>query len=112
MLKKAGEKNNVFVLAPRPAGPASDPYTACWNEIYQHRDAHWAEWLSKANSTCKTQLRCITCPESGIGLFVMFEIKPTSIKCKEIKVEHAFVKFDFKENVYDTQEVYQYIQKM
>ena len=113
VLQRASKKNNVFVLDPKPVGPDVDPFKPCWDEINQYRDSHWAEWLAVANSTCKTQLHCITCPESGGGLFVMFEVKPTSIKC--VKMEealHQMVQFDFGQNVYDTPEVYEFIQKM
>ena len=113
MLRKAARKNNVFVLDTKPVGPVADPFKPCWDEINQYRDAHWAGWLAEANTTCKTQLHCITCPESGGGLFVMFEVKPTSIKCvKMVEALHQMVAFDFGQNVYDTPEVYEYIQKM
>lgn len=112
LLKKAARKNNVFVLAPEPVGPVTDPFQACWDEIYSYRDAHWDSWLAQANASCQVLHPCITCPEAGIGLFVTFIVKPTSIKCVEAKLELAMVKFDFGENVYDTPEVYEYIQKM
>ncbi len=112
LLKRAARKNNVFVLNPDPVGPDTDPFRECNIEINQRRDALWAGWLAQANATCQTQLQCITCPESGGGLWVTFEIKPTSIKCRDIKYEHALVQFNFSGNDYDNKEVYEYIQKM
>lgn len=112
LLKKAARKNNIYTLNPDPVGPVTDPFKPCWDEIYAYRDANWDSWLAQANASCQTLHPCVTCPESGGGLFVMFIVKPTSIKCIEAATMHyELAKFKYGEEEYDSPEVYEFIQK-
>ncbi|MNK09094.1 hypothetical protein D3C87_270440 [compost metagenome] len=98
-LKKVSSSNNVFVPVLDDVTPVN-PGEACWAEVTAYAAAHMAEWQQMANQTCTTVLRCITCPNAGGGLFVMYAIAPNSINCTvlELEMQHNFVKFNFNDN--------------
>ncbi len=98
MLKKISSSNNVFV--PVDDVKPVDPSEGCWAEITAYASAHMAEWQQLANQTCTTVLRCLTCPNAGGGLYVMYAIEPNSINCTvlEFEMQHALVKFNFNDN--------------
>lgn len=106
LLKKVSAKNNVFVPVDDDVKPV-DPSEACWSEITTYASAHMAEWQQLANQTCTTVLRCLTCPNAGGGLFVMYAIEPNSIGCTvlEFEMQHALVKFNFNDNELDSEAV-------
>lgn len=105
-LKKISVHNNVFAPV---VGPVTPPVDLCWEEINSFYNAHFEQWLQIANQTCQNVMVCLTCPKAGGGLFVMYDIAPTSPKCLTATAQLAFEKFDFSENDYDTDAVAQYI---
>lgn len=118
-LKKASKSNNVFVPVRGPVvdpvGPVDpvDPMALCWAEIDNYYDAHYEEWLNVANQHCQPVGVCLTCPNAGVGLFVMYQIKPTARKCFPLVAASWAEKqklFDFDENQYDSDQVAHYIQ--
>ena len=44
-------------------------------------------------------IRCITCPNAGGGLFVMYAIEPNSVKCNVLEFETMYnlVNFNYGE---------------
>lgn len=107
-VSRLAKTNNVFgVITKDPVTPY-DPSEECWSEITNYKDAHIEEWLQIANSTCKPYMTCITCPQSNFGLFVLYVIKPTSIKCVE-SASAVMTRFNFDRTQYDTREVSDYI---
>lgn len=99
MIKKVANKNNVFIPVNDDVKPV-DPSEACWSEITAYAAAHRNEWQALANQTCTTVIRCITCPNAGGGLFVMYAIEPNSINCAAIDFEtaYALAKFNFNDS--------------
>ncbi|SFG65626.1 hypothetical protein [Pedobacter insulae] len=93
-LKKDATKANLFIPDTGTTGPVDpvDPSALCWDEINSYYDAHIAGWLAIANQTCKPYLVCITCPNAGGGLYVMYMIKPTSFRCATIEPVSASYK--------------------
>src|SRR5690625_3705519 len=82
-LERIARKNNIFSPKDPVVGPGdpSSPDEECWTEINNYYEAHYGEWLELANLHCTDVYRCLTCPKAGIGLFVMYVIHPTSLKC-------------------------------
>lgn len=105
-LKKASAKNNVFVPV---VGPVKPPVDLCWEEIQDYYDAHVQEWLQIANANCQPYGVCLTCPNAGGGLFVLYEIKPTAAKCLALDAQFELAMFDFSENDFDTEAVGNFI---
>lgn len=103
-LKKAAIQNNVFVPVVGPVEPI-DPTKACWDEIRNYYNAHLPQWQQQANQTCKDVYICLTCPNSGGGLFVLYVIKPNSPKCNILEAQYNFSKFNFSDRDYDSDEV-------
>ncbi|WP_199141030.1 hypothetical protein [Pedobacter sp. ASV12] len=80
-LKKIAKTNNLFIpIVGEGSGP-SNPMLPCNQEIDAYVNAHQAEWQQQANQTCTTVMVCVTCPNAGGGLYVMYIIKPTSPRC-------------------------------
>jgi len=100
MIKKVANKNNVFIPIGDDDVEPVDPSEACWDEINAYAAARRNEWQALANQTCTTVIRCITCPNAGGGLFVMYAIAPNSIKCAVLDFESAYslAKFNFNDN--------------
>lgn len=98
LIKKVSTKNNVFVPVLDDIKPV-DPTTAYWTEIRTYAAERMAEWQALANQTCTTVIRCITCPNSGGGLFVMYAIEPNSPKCNVLEFETMYnlVNFNYRE---------------
>jgi hypothetical protein len=114
LLKKAAEKNNLFIPVTGTTGPVDpvDPSELCWDEINSYYSEHIDGWLSIANQTCKPYTVCITCPNAGGGLYVMYVIKPTSPKCnisEATAVLYNFSKFNFTVGDYESDAVASYI---
>ncbi|TZF84703.1 hypothetical protein FW774_06890 [Pedobacter sp. BS3] len=113
-LKKAASKNNLFVPVTGTVGPVDpvNPSELCWDEIHNYYSAHIDSWLSIANQTCKPLPVCITCPNAGGGLYVLYIIKPTSPRCnisEATAVLYNFSKFNFTANQYESESVSSYI---
>lgn len=83
-LKKVAKRNNVFIPivgeGTGPVGPV-DPTSLCRDEINAYVSAHMASWQQTANQTCRNVMVCLTCPNAGGGLYIMYVIKPTNPKC-------------------------------
>ncbi|HRO83696.1 MAG TPA: hypothetical protein PK110_02625 [Niabella sp.] len=111
MVRKASQSNNIFL----PVGPVTpaDPFKGCWKEIKDYYNAHYSTWLAQANATCRDVLVCLTCPNAGGGLYVLYVIKPTSIKCKEALAAWESIKeFNIRKANYDSPEVADFIRKL
>ncbi|RKD14443.1 hypothetical protein BCY91_08190 [Pelobium manganitolerans] len=54
---------------------------------------------------------CLTCPNAGGGLYVLYAIKPNSIKCAEVAYAEmpAFKLFTYGKTQYDSEAVSAYI---
>lgn len=111
-LKKASEKNNLFrpVVGTGTTGPVDpvDPINFCWDEINAYYNEHIQSWQAIANETCKPYVTCITCPNAGGGLYVMYAIKPNGKNCmiyEQAAVMYNFTPFNFTINQYDTEAV-------
>ncbi len=112
-LKKASEKNNLFlpVIGTGTTGPVDpvNPKDFCWDEINAYYAEHIQMWQAIANETCKPYVTCITCPNSGGGLYVMYSIKPNSKNCmiyeQAAAVMYNFTPFNIPSNQYDTEAV-------
>ena len=112
IIKKVSTKNNVFVPVLDDVKPV-DPSKGCWSEISAYAAAHMAEWQALANQTCTTVIRCITCPNSGGGLFVMYAIEPNSPNCNvlEFEMQHSLAIFNYGDNELDSEAVASMISK-
>ena len=102
-LKKAGTKNNIFTPVVGPVDP-KNPMDFCWDEVNAYYAQHIQMWQAIANENCKPYVTCITCPNSGGGLYEMYSIKPTSKKCvisEQMAVMFDFQPFDFGDDQYD-----------
>lgn len=109
-LKKAAEKNNLFipVVGTGTTGPVDpvDPIDFCWDEINNYYQSHYQQWQAIANQNCKPYVTCITCPNSGGGLYVMYVIKPNSPKCNVANpFPYELAKFNFTVSDYDSEAV-------
>jgi hypothetical protein len=108
LLKKISEKNNLFAPTTGTTGPVDpiDPSALCWDEINAYVAAHKDGWLATANQTCQPVYACVTCPNAGGGLYVMYVIKPTSFKCATLEEASThYVKFNFTSNDYNGEAV-------
>lgn len=116
-LKKVSEKNNVFVpVVDGTVGPVDpvNPIDLCWNEIDAYYNAHVGTWKDQANQTCKDVVVCLTCPNAGVGLYVLYVIKPTSIKCTvmdSFEAQFSLVAFNYNNNQLDSEAVANHIKK-
>lgn len=118
-LKKMSAKVNLLIPTGvvAPVGPTPDPYdpyTACWDEIEAYYDAHIAEWQALADATCQVVSRCLTCPQAGVGLFVMYAIQPNPRRCSEavahtIEERYHLNSFNFEEEDYDSEALIEFI---
>ncbi len=107
VVKKISNSNNVFEPV---VGPTKPSFEKCWGEIHNYYEAHYSGWLQTANETCKSVMVCLTCPEAGAGLYVLYEIKPTSPKCiKVVMASTSLMKFDFGKGQYESGEVNKFI---
>ncbi|MBL1408442.1 hypothetical protein [Sphingobacterium faecale] len=107
VVKKVSKSNNVFEPVVGTTNPSFDQ---CWTEIHNYYEAHYAEWLQTANQNCKKVMICLTCPEAGEGLFVLYEIKPTAPKCLEaVLADVVFSPFNFGKGQYESGEVGKFI---
>lgn len=102
-LKKVSEKNNVFIpVVGDPVGPVDpvNPIDLCWDEIDAYYDANVGTWREQANATCKDVIVCLTCPNAGAGLYVLYVIKPNSPKCMvmdSFEAQFSLVAFNYNE---------------
>lgn len=114
IITKAAEKNNIFIPTTGTTGPVEpvDLYKLCWDEINAYVNANKPSWQAQANANCQTVYACVTCPNVGYGLFVMYAIKPNPIKCATVLAASAYYsKFDFKPGDYNSESVSAYITK-
>lgn len=119
MLKKGADRARILLPSVGPVGPVGpvepvDPHQACWDEIMAYHAAHIDEWQAMANQTCQVIWRCLTCPNSGGGLFMAFYIHPTNLRCnmvEAVKLEEKFVlnPFNFDEDEYESDQVLEFI---
>lgn len=118
-LKKLSDRNPVFAMIPSttdgttdPVHP-SDPTSACWKEIQSYYQNHYEEWQNQANQNCREVMVCLTCPRAGIGLYVLYVIKPNNIKCLKVAIaEMQYTLFDFPGDDSDSNAVAAFIEKM
>ncbi|TKC10450.1 hypothetical protein FA048_09705 [Pedobacter polaris] len=97
-LKKVATANNVFIPIKGEGPGPLNPSEPCWDEIEAYVSAHLAEWQLAANQTCSNVTVCLTCPNAGGGLYVMYVIKPTSPKCnllEAFEAQFSLAAFDF-----------------
>ncbi|WP_113638855.1 hypothetical protein [Nubsella zeaxanthinifaciens] len=110
-LKKVSINNNVFIPI---VGPVKDPNGLCWDEINAYVDAHRAEWQATANQNCQTILVCVTCPNSGGGLYIMYAFKPTSPKCmvyEQFEMQYSLAAFNFGDNELESEAIANFIKR-
>lgn len=88
-LKKIATANNVFIPIDDEGPDPVDPGQLCWDEINAYYNAHIAGWRQTANQTCTNVMVCLTCPNAGGGLYVMYVIRPTSPKCNMLEAFEA-----------------------
>lgn len=101
VMRKESRMNNIFVPNPNDPVEPVDPTDECWDEIEAYYDSHIQEWQFQANETCTDITRCLTCPEAGVGLFVLYVIEPTSIDCNILEVEYLLEALNFRPFPYD-----------
>ncbi|MCJ0741677.1 hypothetical protein [Pedobacter montanisoli] len=110
-VKKVSASNNVFIpIVGEPVLP--NPNKLCWDEIDAYVNAHKAEWQQQANQTCSTVLVCVTCPNTGGGLYVLYVIKPTSPKCtiyEAFEMQFNISAFNFTNNQLESEAVASFI---
>ncbi|WP_293302178.1 hypothetical protein [Pedobacter sp. UBA4863] len=110
-LKKVSEKNNVFVpVVDGTVGPVDPvkPIDLCWKEIDAYYEANVGTWREQANQNCKDVVVCLTCPNAGVGLFVLYVIKPNSPKCLVLdafEAQFSLSAFNFNNNQLDSEAV-------
>lgn len=114
-LKKIAKNNNVFAPVtgtvtddPKPV----DPTMLCWKEIDAYYNANIAIWQQAANQTCENVYVCITCPNTGLGLFVFYSISPNSVKCAtatDAAVNFSLSKFNFNDSELESESVSNHI---
>lgn len=111
-LKKVAKANNLFIpIVGEGTGPVN-PILPCEDEITAYVNAHKAEWQQQANQTCTNVMVCVTCPNAGGGLFVMYIIKPTSPRCAiALPFEEQFklAAFNFGNNQWESEAVAAFI---
>ncbi len=110
-VKKVSVANNVFAPV---VGPVKDPANLCWEEINAYVDAHRAEWQATANQNCQTVLVCVTCPNAGGGLYVMYAIKPNSPKCvvyEQFEMQYSLATFNFSDKELESEAVANYVRR-
>ncbi|TCC91653.1 hypothetical protein EZ428_07790 [Pedobacter frigiditerrae] len=88
-LKKIATANNVFIPIEDEGPDPVDPGQLCWDEINAYYNAHIAGWQQAANQNCTNVMVCLTCPNAGGGLYVMYVIRPTSPKCNVLEAFEA-----------------------
>lgn len=88
-LKKIATANNVFIPIEGDGPDPVDPGQLCWDEINAYYNAHIAGWRQTANQTCTNVMVCLTCPNAGGGLYVMYVIRSTSPKCNILEAFEA-----------------------
>jgi len=88
-LKKVSSSNNVFVPIDDQGPMPGDPMKACHDEISAYYAANIDAWQQVANQNCRNFMACITCPNAGGGLYVMYLIKPNSPKCTILEAFEA-----------------------
>ncbi len=114
-ISKASKANQLFI-PPIGDTPPADPWVLCKSEIDAYYAEHIAQWQAQANSTCKDVIVCLTCPNANGGLFVLYVIKPNSIRCTTLVADAAirfgFSKFDFGVGDYEGTGVSSYIRKL
>lgn len=113
-LKKIAKANNLFIpIVGEGTGPVN-PMLPCNQEIDAYVNAHKAEWQQLANQTCTNVMVCVTCPNAGGGLYVMYIIKPTSPRCAiALPFEQQFklAAFNFGSNELESEAVASFIRK-
>lgn len=108
-LKKVSTGNNVFAPV---VGPVKEPIDLCWDEINAYVNAHRAEWQAIANQTCKPFLVCVTCPNAGGGLYVMYAIQPNSANCvvlEQFEAQFSLAAFNFGDNELESEAVASFV---
>lgn len=105
-LKKVATNNHVFapVVGPLPADPGKN----CWDEINAYYQANIAQWQQTANETCTNVMVCLTCPNAGGGLYVMYIIKPNNFKCnmaEAFEAQFSLAAFNFGNNDLESEAV-------
>jgi hypothetical protein len=117
-LKRASKANNLFtpVVGTVTDGPVTDVFEVCWDEITAYYNEHRPQWLAAANQSCEDVIVCLTCPNSGGGLYVLYVIKPTARKCLEVAdisltERYKFAKFGFEVADYESAKVRDFINK-
>jgi hypothetical protein len=97
-LRKVAKANNVFIpIVGEGPGPL-DPSQPCRAEIDAYLSEHIAGWQQAANQSCSNVLICLTCPNAGGGLYIMYIIRPNSPKCTiatTFEVQFNLAAFDF-----------------
>lgn len=110
-LKKVSTASNVFIPI---VGPIKNPNDLCWDEINAYVNAHKAEWQATANQNCQTVLVCVTCPNAGGGLYVMYAIKPNSPKCtiyEQLEMQFNLAAFNFGDNELESEAVASFVKR-
>lgn len=95
-------------------GPVKDPNSLCWDEINAYVNAHRAEWQAAANQNCQTVLVCVTCPNAGGGLYVMYAFKPNSPKCavyEQFEMQYSLAAFNFGDNELESEAVASFVKR-
>ncbi|WP_410221870.1 hypothetical protein [Pedobacter sp.] len=111
-VKKVSASNNVFIPIVDGGTVVPNPNKLCWDEIDAYVNAHKAEWQQQANQTCSTVLVCVTCPKAGVGLYVLYAIKPTSPKCtiyEAFEMQFNISAFNFTDNQLESESVASFI---
>lgn len=107
-LKKVASGNNVFIPIGGDGPDPVDPGQLCWDEINAYYNAHIAGWRQTANQTCTNVTVCLTCPNAGGGLYVMYVIRPTSPKCNMLEAfeaQFSLVAFNFGNGALESEAV-------
>jgi hypothetical protein len=111
-LKKIAKANNVFIPIVGEGPDPVDPSEPCWDEIDAYFSEHIAGWQQAANQSCTNVMICLTCPNAGGGLYVMYVIRPNSPKCAiatSLEAQFSLAAFDFGDDQLEGEAVAAYI---
>jgi hypothetical protein len=112
-LKRIAEKNNVFIPVTGTVTDGPQPVDLnklCWDEINAYYSANIATWQQSANQTCENVYVCITCPNTGLGLFVLYAISPNSVRCATVaEFTISLSKFNFNNDELESESVANFI---
>lgn len=116
-LTKESQANNIYIPNPDVGVSGDDTTDDCWNEITSYYNNNYNIWLQKANEYCKDVSICLTCPEAGGGLYVLYVIEPNSINCitdeeLDFSLAYALKPFPYDPGDYESEEVSMYIKRM